>query len=479
MFNDILALQQLAQQVGDTLKDNKDIMLRIQGKANSISRMAKQRIYEYPVVVSNSMGDNVEATYTIVKYAEAIFGYFLMMCMGLEPVVGPDKTIGMHLSTYGTEGFNIKIDFDPNKKTESPFSLEEANYILSKSLKHFTASEELNGIEYSSEENYDNHVYMSNIPENSIRYVFKKGNTGKYYDTITLEEVNSKGLKIDHNGELLLDPVNSRPMKSRNFDQGYISQEENLLNTELDPTKNYLMHDHGKDLLAVQKFPENIAKRMGKSLPTTVTIDLYIGSSDQKVPVTLSVKTIPHIIDTSEMKTLCSRTIMGGSLRTKLIRLRTGELSLFKDIILNLNEIQKDKEFYQRMMRHPWIKQLETSKLKSSGRALLKLIPCFKELMKNQGGLLPSVSLVTTVHEISDALAMPYKDIENRKLIYQIMDNLMLLAMFVYDPEHEMVFCHYSGIDNPYKIPLKDLSTSEKSDSERLLEAMKIMMMNR
>lgn len=437
------------------------ILGHLTNKSNSIAKMASKRVYNYPVVVTNAFGDDVETAFKIIKYAESVFAYFLLMSVGLEPVIQPGGKISMYLNQFSAEdmdrlakeGIRLEIDLEKSGAyTTIPQSVEEGLYRESCVVYKRPSIKKWDRTIPSRDILTDSLVKSSEEVKWNDKDVFVPDNTtGEFFDRDTLQQVDEDGYYFVPGG-------NSRH-QSRNYGQGRIE-------------KAFTPSDLAEK--GIGQFGKSVEGRMGKSLPTSITVNLYAGT--HCVPITLGVKAIPHFIDSDEMQGIFKRIVDDGRLLSKIIKLRSGEISFFKDFLLGWDQIKSDQEFFQKVGRHSWYRKLLDRKINSKYKGLLGLKASIKQFLKEEN-ILPTVTLVTTVNEISDAISYPYLEAVKKNKITKIVDSLMLLALIVYDPDRDLIHCHFNGISHPYIIPIKDLKSDKESDTVKLIESMSKLMM--
>lgn len=425
-------------------------------KTNSIAKMASKRIYNYPVVVTNAFGDDVETAFKIVKYAESLFAYFLIMSIGMEPVLEKGE-ISLYLGKFAAEdmdrlrneGIELKIDLNKSGAyTSIPQSIEETLY--KESCKEYASPSIKKWDRFDSTKDF---LSLSLIKKES--YSQEANNQDPF---LNLSLLNSNAGNQTSTG-------NTNGNNSTAYVGGPMIPATNA-NQKGAPLE---------DLRSIKnEFAKSIEQRMNKSIPTAITINLYI--NEHSIPMTLGVKAIPHFIDSDEMQGIFKRLVDDGKLLSKIIRLRSGEISFFKDFLLGWDQIKSDQEFFQKVGRHSWYRKLLDRKLNSKYKGLLGLKASIKQFLKEQN-ILPTVTLVTTVNEISDAISYPYLEAVRKNKITKIVDSLMLLALIVYDPDRDLIHCHFNGISHPYIIPIKDLKSDKESDTVKLVEAMSKLMM--
>lgn len=460
LITDLISLTKAASQAGGIVKEgatainnNKQAINQIFGKAQTIASMAKKRIFDYPVVISNAFGDDIDAAFSIVRYAEASFAYFLLMSMNIDPVVENGNTISAHLGQFSSESIDMKINIISNNKNFSEEDLRILNEIYLNGLQDYQYSQDYK-LYNASKEDLAERMRNSSVITHNI--LIEEQGTGNYFDRKSNQRVNEFGRFIDSNNNEILDN-NGNPIQSTDYVEGKLEERSNM-----------------PDKLSSMNY-DVLSKRIGTSLPTTLTIDLYVGQ--HKIPVSLAVRAVPHFIPSDEMSDIFKRCVDDGKLLRKLIKLRTGEISFFKDFLLNLKQIEEDKQMYKKLERHPWFRKILDQKIRSNIKGISGLIKSINSLVKD-GSYLPSLSLLTTANEISDAISYPFQEAIKKGKIEKILSKLMLLALFVYDQDREIVYAFFNGLKDPYILKLKDLNVTgnKQNDMEKFIASMTQLM---
>lgn len=459
MITDLLSLGKIAanstgviQEGANAVIQNRAAIAKLTGKAQSIASLAKKRINEYPVVISNAFGDDIDAAFKIARYAESAFAYFMLITIGMEPVVEKGNTISMHISQYGSESLFEKVEAVFNEAISSEQAIQY-EMIYKEDQKEYKMARDFVQFNVTSREDITDRIHSNNQYER-IEVITEHG-TGRFYDRKTGREVDGNGAFLDEHGAVILDNQ-GRPVMSSDFTEGRVETLTGLASDDL--THN--LH-------------KSITDKFNKSLPTTFTVNLYVGQ--HKIPITLAVKAVPHFISSDEMQSIFKRCIDNGKLLSRLIRLKSGEISFFKDFILNLKQIEEDQKMYSKLERHPWWRLIQDRKTKSNIKGITSLIGSMNKFMTDSN-ILPTISLVTTANEISTAMSYPYLDAVKTGKVEKVLNKLMLLGLFVYDQDREIVYCHFNGIKAPYVIRLKDLTGKEKDSMDKFAEVMQTFM---
>lgn len=437
------------------IDNNKDLVKKLAGRAENIASIANKRIHEYPVIISNAFGDNLDIAMNTVKYAEALYAYFLLMSIGMDPVVQNGRSITAHIAQFGTESVHAEIKLtDINDDLRMSFEAEMESghkpYIMSKDFKE-NLSMEANDIMDKIEGRIETYHQIQDDP-NSGNYYIQRGNRAiQVYVNNNDEFVDGSGKVIEENGQ---------PLSVSN--PGGVRQ-GNLIEVERSPIGTVLNSDSANLSQRISDNCKVFEKRIGKALPTTFTVNLIIG--DKTVPVNLAVKAIPHFVTSEEMSVLFKRCLDGGGIIRKFLRLRSGEFKFFKDFLFNLDQIKDDHRMYAKLERHPWYRTLMDRKIKSVVKGIGGLNQRIKENLKDEA-VLPTVTLLTTVEEISEAINYPYYDAVKTGKIDKIINHLMLLGIYVYDDNRKILNCHFGGVKNVHVVRDKELKQKDKQEEQ-------------
>lgn len=456
------------------LGNNKDAINKLTGKARSIATMANKRIQEYPLVISNAFGDNLDVAFEVVKFSEACFAYFLLVSIGIDPVVQDKRPLSAHIAQFGTEGFDVEIETVKNIPEDLRYAYEA---LMESSSKMYETH-----LFDNSKEDYADVVkgkaikkYYEYEPDNtaSTGYYYNPA-TKKYQYAHQIINKNGKDYWADADGNVIEIKING-VMTPQEVTASGTPENGNLFTrgNRIEKTADGIGTLVENKAFTAPVFPEHLSKRMGKSLPTTITVHLIVG--DNRIPVTLGVKAIPHFITSDEMSALFKRCLETGSILRKFLRLTSGEFNFFKDFLFNLKQIKEDQKMYAKLERHPWYRMLLNRKIKSTVNTIGGLYDKMSGLMKDQA-ILPTVTLVTTVEELSEAISYPYYDAVKVGKIEKIINHYMLLGLFVYDFNRNTLNCHFGGIKEPYIIREKDLKNKDKTDLDDFVKTMQTLM---
>ncbi len=215
---------------------------------------------------------------------------------------------------------------------------------------------------------------------------------------------------------------------------------------------------------SVYKSRDAIDQIEAKKGPTIVNLRVVI--QDREVVVPIIVKVVPHLLESTEIKSLFEVSLQDKNWLQRWIKLTTGEISFFKDFVLQMDLAKKNAELYKKLGRHPWIKNLEHRKMLSLINDKFMSDVAHTEIM-------PTATIVATKDEISEATKLsPQFILSHPELIYKVVDKLFLMALIVYDPDMEIFSIYYAGYTKPI---LYTLSEIHKADSDPSRDLIKII----
>ena len=474
-FSGLVEISKIGNELGVD-EDADAAARRVLGKVDSIASMAKKTIMEYPVLVSYSLADNKDISLNIVKTLELYYAQFTLMSAGLNPVV--DKgTVGMHIGKFSGENYPFSPDFNVKY-----FATENLCGIM---MKDYMSAEELvNTIHIPIKVDGDeNHMGFS-IIKNKVEDV--KAMEALWSEIISNESVYNFVSESAKKGmEAGISDINTIPGRRLSDDD-----EDDDLNSNQpnDRNGNPISPYHSANIDAksgyANKLAEDIAKEQFKKFlsaahPTLVTVNLYVGPCQKPVQVTLGIKAMPHFVGKEELTSLFESVFESQKRHFRWLKLRSGEISFFKDYLLNMDRIQKDKKLYASLGRHPWYRRLMAKKNKSMFQAIVRLIPIVKNFIRDKR-ILPTCTLLVSADEMAYSnMSFQYLQ-RNQKHIYKIMDELMLLALVVYDSVGDLVYFYFNGFENPLVYRTSDLTKGSGGSSDNTQDLIKIMnkMMN-
>ncbi len=269
----------------------------------------------------------------------------------------------------------------------------------------------------------------------------------------------------------------------------------NLWNAFLDENPDYL-YSKESDSKSFEDDPgskggggSNSAKiiemKLSKAVPTMIEAEFILpgqGTSD-KIKVPIAIKAIPHFITTEELVMLCDSAADGISKLTRFVKWTTGEISFFKDFMLEMDIAARDSELYKKFGKHPWYQQFQDRKAKNKAKGTALGMSAFLDIgnivgraAKSVGGTLPMASIICTRTEMEKSSKMRYDFMKREsRYIKQMMQTLHILGLGIYDPDLEVVTFYFNGLDSPMIVSIKDMGSGDSDANKVMAETLKLM----
>lgn len=208
------------------------------------------------------------------------------------------------------------------------------------------------------------------------------------------------------------------------------------------------------------KLVDRDIKKTNDMVPLGVQVRL-IAVNDKKefvqyMDFIVGVKTIMHIIQTDDMVDNLKRGIENKSLLFKFLRWTTGEISLIKDIILNLDEIKNDN--VRQAGKSPFFGTLQRLKNKKVGMTNFTV----------PHAIIPNATVVISSYE-ADILQSKYGiDIRRDTIVRMLMNNLFLMTFVIMDEGTGTVSVFYDGDQTYQTYAIETLERDNAMNSNKL-----------
>lgn len=412
-------------------------------KAKSISERASKYILQYPVAVSGSITD-LKTALAIAKQVEFDCARFYILASGLQPIIdyGKGDTIQAHLDALQTGAESLGYPCKITRATDEDIrrSIENLSYI--------DKPYELFGRE-----------------------------------SLLAKNVYSQEIKIDDDVEVEQAEANNDESNNAVVDEGSLTGtttqapgEDTDKNDNKQPTA--FMTPNGIDKRDLEK--------LGKAAPTVFTLEFIIhdiaGGRTVKVP--MAIKSDLQFINREEIKRLVTEVDSPGSWLHTLIKLTTGEIGFFKDLIFAADRAKKDVEAERVLGNAPISRRLIDARnryrAKSSANAITKLVnKCKDFIAKKNYKDLPMITVVMTEQDFEEASGVRVNRVLNgsSKLVEQIIDTYMLLGFGIVDEMKDVAYFFYAGEEGYSTVKLSEMGSngSDKNVGEKLTDVLAAM----
>ena len=412
-------------------------------KAKSISERASKYILQYPVAVSGSITD-LKTALAIAKQVEFDCARFYILASGLQPVIdyGKGDTIQAHLDVLQTGAESLGYPCKITRATDEDIrrSIENLSYI--------DKPYELFGRE-----------------------------------SLLAKNVYSQEIKIDDDVEVEQAEANNDESNNAVVDEG------SLTGTTTQAPSEDTDKDDNKQPTAFMS-PNGVSKKdleaLGKAAPTVFTLEFIIhdiaGGRTIKVP--MAIKSDLQFINREEIKRLVTEVDSPGSWLHTLIKLTTGEISFFKDLIFAADRAKKDVEAERVLGNAPISRRLIDARnryrAKSSANAITKLVNKCKDIIaKKNYKDLPMITVVMTEQDFEEASGVRVNRVLSgaSKLVEQIIDTYMLLGFGIVDEMKDVAYFFYAGEEGYSTVKLSEMGSngSDKNVGEKLTDVLAAM----
>lgn len=237
-----------------------------------------------------------------------------------------------------------------------------------------------------------------------------------------------------------------------------------LVNGKVEREKNNrqqkLLDTTGKSGKAPQLLDRDV-KRTNDLTPYAIQVRM-IAVNDKKefvqyVDFVLGIKTILHPVQSDDMIENIARALQNKSLMFKVLRWTTGELSLVKDIILNVNDMKIDAA-NRRNGKSPFFGTLKRLKDRKLGVRNITV----------PHALIPNATIVVTSYEV-DVLQQQYAiDLRNSSIARKLINSLFLMAFVIMDEGTGTISVLYDGDSSYQTYALETLERDNSMNSNKL-----------
>lgn len=424
MIQDITSLMrkgpELASQV-NSLKLN----------TKSIARGAKDSTFQFPCLVVDTA--SIDMATTIAKTLDQVYASFTQTWLSMNSM------------------FDITIDPTPL----SYLRKLHQNLKLEKALDNLTVDSD------------DISSYMEKVYDGSYRlYMNEEKTYGVLFnvaDAPTREMIEShKNLLREHMADFDLRPIETIYTEKEN-----LPSEKDFADAVLAGQINKNEFDARIDTMklteksAAPKLVDRDFKRVNEMIPFGIQVRL-IAVNDKKefvqyVDFIVGVKTILHVVKSDEMIENIARSLQNKSPLFKFLKWTTGELSLVKDLILNLDEMKFDAA-NKAAGNSPFFTTLKRLKKKKVGVSNLTV----------PHALIPNATVVITSYEANYLENKFAINVRDEKIAKKLIDSMFLMAFIIMDEGTGTISILYDGDDSYQVYALETLERDNMMTNNKL-----------
>lgn len=420
-INDILNVMRKGPEVATQLNS-------VKLNTKTITRGAKDSTFQFPCLIADSVP--LDMANTMSRTLDKVYASFTQTWLSMNSVV--DITINPTPLDYLRKMHqNLKLEGSLNDLMVDPDDVES---------------------------------YMEKVQDGKYKLYMSKDNS--YGVVFNISNKTNRAILESHK-ELLkehLSEIDMKPLES--FYEADLADKADIIDRFVTAQSGKASLQRQKDLAGISngvqapKLLDRDIKKTNDMVPLGVQIRL-VAVNDKKefvqyMDFVVGVKTIMHVIQTDDMVDNLKRGIENKSLLFKFLRWTTGEISLFKDIILNLDEIKNDT--VKKAGKSPFFGTLQRLKNKKVGMTNFTV----------PHAIIPNATVVISSYEV-DVLQNKYGiDIRKDAMVRMLMNNLFLMAFVIMDEGSGTVSVFYDGDQTYQTYSIETLERDNAMNSNKL-----------
>lgn len=395
----------------------------------SVIRGANDATFQFPFLVPDTLGIDIATTLT--QQADKVYASFTQTWISLHPFMdlSMDPTPISYLQRLHQ---NMKLE-----GAETISETEDTGELLQESARRA----------YNGEAQ----LYMN--PEKTFGVLFEGTNR---LSVVALE--SNKDYFREHMAEFDLSPLfteSEREITSMD-----------LVNSLIDSKINQKENDARVDALRqserlqAPKLTDRDVKKANDMMPYGIQVRLIAKNEKnefvQYVDLVVGVKTIMHPVKSDDLIENIQRAFQNKNVFFKFLRWTTGEISLLKNIIFNIDDIKLDAS-NRSVGKSPWFGSLKRLKNKRVGLHNFTV----------PHALIPNATIVLTEYEANYLRDKYMIDVYDRGVGKKIISALFLVALFIVDSSSGTVDILYDGSDSyqTYSIETLERENSLRSNT--------------
>lgn len=454
------------KEVVDTVKDLKVDKIGAQiisgsGQKGSIARMANEGILQYPVIVSRAI--DIETMMMVSKALERNYASFAQVAFSMHGV--------MDYRTTTSPAEFVRL-FHQNQGVKNPVFKDTD--MMSK-LTNAYATESF-ADDYSVYEN-DNMILFGGVFEDATGKIVNLNRdqlftVAEHLDTTVLnDKFNPKRKNVLYNfsNPELSQKYNSvQPLKeASDMDERKFAYQRDLDDIKLaDAEFKRNSIDLNRNMLS-----DNDAKKANELIPTVLHVRVKVkdenGGDAGILDFNIGIKAVMHPVKSNEMITNLVAVCNNKDKLFNFFRWTTGEISFFKDFVLDVNEMKTDVSNKSAGASNWWI----ALKRRANSNKIRKSLPGTNQL-------LPNSSFVVTMDEVNFINDKYGYNVMDPIFLDKIMKTYFLLGFVVVDNASQIVHFYFDGQTDFESISFSGLEKENSSSERKFKEMLKVINRN-
>ena len=425
ILNDI---SEVVKSVSTLVRTNSSAMKK---NNDSLAKKAKEGILQFPAICSNSL--DADTLSMASKALERNYATFAQIVYTMNCVAQVDeiKGVGDFINKFHTNIGNTG-------------TIDVLNLALKEALEDYSQTE-LDGmvLETILCKGSTNTI----IHENSI-------NLKEYMSGFNLDVLNDLFIPADIRKEIIEENIA--------YNKNHRKYGDSLLEAEDEKNPNL-----NRIVIPSKVLDNNELKKANELVPTTLTLRINFmdknGNLAGERTFNIGVKVTLHPASSEEIiNNLCSARDTGFF---KFIRWTTGELSLVKDVLLNLNEIKLDV-VNKTAGKSGWFSTFKRLKAKST---------ILSKFSKGAQGFHPLGTIIISMDEAEIIKNKSGLDLTRVSDVKKVMDKFMLLGFVILDPATQTAMFIFDDSPDFEMQPFSGLKREGNGSNTDLKELLKVM----
>ena len=425
ILNDI---SEVVKSVSTLVRTNSSAMKK---NNDSLAKKAKEGILQFPAICSNSL--DADTLSMASKALERNYATFAQIVYTMNCVAQVDeiKGVGDFINKFHTNIGNTG-------------TIDVLNLALKEALEDYSQTE-LDGmvLETILCKGSTNTI----IHENSI-------NLKEYMSGFNLDVLNDLFMPSDIRKEIIEENIA--------YNKNHRKYGDILLEAEDEKNPNL-----NRIVIPSKVLDNNELKKANELVPTTLTLRINFmdknGNLAGERTFNIGVKVTLHPASSEEIiNNLCSARDTGFF---KFIRWTTGELSLVKDVLLNLNEIKLDV-VNKTAGKSGWFSTFKRLKAKST---------ILSKFSKGAQGFHPLGTIIISMDEAEIIKNKSGLDLTRVSDVKKVMDKFMLLGFVILDPATQTAMFIFDDSPDFEMQPFSGLKREGNGSNTDLKELLKVM----
>ena len=425
ILNDI---SEVVKSVSTLVRTNSSAMKK---NNDSLAKKAKEGILQFPAICSNSL--DADTLSMASKALERNYATFAQIVYTMNCVAQVDeiKGVGDFINKFHTNIGNTG-------------TIDVLNLALKEALEDYSQTE-LDGmvLETILCKGSTNTI----IHENSI-------NLKEYMGGFNLDVLNDLFIPADIRKEIIEENIA--------YNKNHRKYGDILLEAEDEKNPNL-----NRIVIPSKVLDNNELKKANELVPTTLTLRINFmdknGNLAGERTFNIGVKVTLHPASSEEIiNNLCSARDTGFF---KFIRWTTGELSLVKDVLLNLNEIKLDV-VNKTAGKSGWFSTFKRLKAKST---------ILSKFSKGAQGFHPLGTIIISMDEAEIIKNKSGLDLTRVSDVKKVMDKFMLLGFVILDPATQTAMFIFDDSPDFEMQPFSGLKREGNGSNTDLKELLKVM----